>query len=160
MPSHSSGVVDPSRRCHYSSRSGHRPLWGARAPAQRQRARIYRHLHVQDWLKAQEIKTLYIRPGSPWENGHIESFMTSCAMNASTASSSAICAKCALSWRAGVSNTMNVVRTARLATGPPNEYAGTQMNRFDGGCAPPNPAPLAAAGVSGGTKDQRHKVAN
>ena len=33
------------------------------------------------------------------------------------------------------------------------------MNRFDGGYAPPNPAPLAAAGV-GGTKDQGHKVAN
>ena len=31
----------------------------------------------------------------------------------------------------------------------PNEYAGTQMNRFVGGCAPPNPAPLAAAGVRG-----------
>ena len=31
----------------------------------------------------------------------------------------------------------------------PNEYAGTQMNRFDGGYAPPNPAPLAAAGVRG-----------
>jgi putative transposase len=29
---------------------------------------------IQDWLKAQEIKTIYIRPGSPWENGHIESF--------------------------------------------------------------------------------------
>ena len=31
----------------------------------------------------------------------------------------------------------------------PNEYAGTQMNRFDAGCALPNPAPLAAAGVRG-----------
>ena len=29
---------------------------------------------IQDWLKEQEIKTIYIRPGSPWENGHIESF--------------------------------------------------------------------------------------
>jgi putative transposase len=29
---------------------------------------------IQDWLKAQEIKTLYIKPGSPLENGHIESF--------------------------------------------------------------------------------------
>jgi len=29
---------------------------------------------IQDWLKEREIKTLYIRPGSPWENGHIESF--------------------------------------------------------------------------------------
>jgi transposase InsO family protein len=28
---------------------------------------------MQNWLKAQEIKTLYIKPGSPWENGHIES---------------------------------------------------------------------------------------
>ena len=29
---------------------------------------------MQDGLKGQEIKTLYITPGSPWENGHIESF--------------------------------------------------------------------------------------
>jgi transposase InsO family protein len=29
---------------------------------------------IQDWLKGRQIKTLYIRPGSPWENGHIESF--------------------------------------------------------------------------------------
>ena len=29
---------------------------------------------IQDWLAASEIKTLYITPGSPWENGHIESF--------------------------------------------------------------------------------------
>lgn len=29
---------------------------------------------VQDWLHAQHIQTLYIKPGSPWENGHIESF--------------------------------------------------------------------------------------
>ena len=29
---------------------------------------------IQDWLKERQIKTLYIRPGSPWENGHIESY--------------------------------------------------------------------------------------
>lgn len=29
---------------------------------------------IQDWLKGAGIKTLYIKPGSPWENGHIESF--------------------------------------------------------------------------------------
>lgn len=29
---------------------------------------------IQDWLGAKQIKTLYIKPGSPWENGHIESF--------------------------------------------------------------------------------------
>lgn len=29
---------------------------------------------IGDWVKEQEIKTIYIKPGSPWENGHIESF--------------------------------------------------------------------------------------
>lgn len=29
---------------------------------------------IQDWMQARQIKTLYIKPGSPWENGHIESF--------------------------------------------------------------------------------------
>ncbi len=29
---------------------------------------------VQDWLRRVEVKTLYIAPGSPWENGYIESF--------------------------------------------------------------------------------------
>lgn len=29
---------------------------------------------VQDWIKAVGAKTAYITPGSPWENGFIESF--------------------------------------------------------------------------------------
>lgn len=29
---------------------------------------------VRDWLKRLGVKTLYIEPGSPWENGYIESF--------------------------------------------------------------------------------------
>lgn len=29
---------------------------------------------VQRWLKAKAIKTLYIEPGSPWQNGFVESF--------------------------------------------------------------------------------------
>lgn len=29
---------------------------------------------IKDWLEAAGIKTIYITPGSPWENGHIESF--------------------------------------------------------------------------------------
>ena len=29
---------------------------------------------IQDWLEAKEVKAIYIKPGSPWENGHIESF--------------------------------------------------------------------------------------
>jgi transposase InsO family protein len=29
---------------------------------------------VRDWLSRLGIRTLYIEPGSPWENGNIESF--------------------------------------------------------------------------------------
>jgi putative transposase len=29
---------------------------------------------IQDWLKAKNVKTIYITPGSPWENAYIESF--------------------------------------------------------------------------------------
>ncbi|OGO25902.1 MAG: transposase [Chloroflexi bacterium RBG_16_51_16] len=29
---------------------------------------------VQAWLKRQDVKSLFIEPGSPWENGYIESF--------------------------------------------------------------------------------------
>lgn len=29
---------------------------------------------VRGWLKRMGVKTLYIDPGSPWENGYIESF--------------------------------------------------------------------------------------
>ena len=29
---------------------------------------------LRDWLMSLEVKTLYIEPGSPWENGYCESF--------------------------------------------------------------------------------------
>ena len=29
---------------------------------------------VRDWLQVVGVRTLYIEPGSPWENGYIESF--------------------------------------------------------------------------------------
>jgi transposase InsO family protein len=29
---------------------------------------------VQSWLEYANVKTLYIAPGSPWENGYVESF--------------------------------------------------------------------------------------
>ena len=29
---------------------------------------------VRNWLKRLGVRTLYIEPGSPWENGYIESF--------------------------------------------------------------------------------------
>jgi len=29
---------------------------------------------LQGWLAERQVKTLYIEPGSPWQNGHVESF--------------------------------------------------------------------------------------
>ena len=29
---------------------------------------------MRDWLAKVGVKTLYIQPGSPWENGYVESF--------------------------------------------------------------------------------------
>jgi transposase InsO family protein len=29
---------------------------------------------VRDWLRRVDVRTLFIEPGSPWENGYIESF--------------------------------------------------------------------------------------
>lgn len=29
---------------------------------------------VQNWLRREKIKTIYIEPGSPWQNGYVESF--------------------------------------------------------------------------------------
>ena len=29
---------------------------------------------VRDWFKTVGVRTLYIEPGSPWENGYVESF--------------------------------------------------------------------------------------
>ncbi len=29
---------------------------------------------VKKWLKSSGVKTLFVAPGSPWENGYIESF--------------------------------------------------------------------------------------
>jgi len=37
---------------------------------------------VMKWLCDQNIRPAYIKPGSPWQNGFVESLTASCAMNA------------------------------------------------------------------------------
>ena len=104
---------------------------------------------IQDWLKAQEIKMLYIKPGSPWEDGHIgRAFTTSFAMNLLTANSSEILHEARVileSWHVEYNERRP---HSSLGYQTPNEYACRRTNRIDGGYAPPNPAPLAA-GVRG-----------
>ena len=42
--------------------------------AQRRHAKPFIERELRAWLAAMKIKTLYIEPGSPWQNGYIESF--------------------------------------------------------------------------------------
>jgi putative transposase len=35
---------------------------------------LIRRAGGRNWLKTLDIKPLYIQPGSPWENGYVESF--------------------------------------------------------------------------------------
>jgi putative transposase len=104
---------------------------------------------IVDWLAQQKIKTIYITPGSPWENGHIESFhdkLRDECLNRELFGSLREARIILESWRVEY----NVVRPhSALGYRTPSDYAGRKTNRFDGGCAPPNPAPLAAAGVRG-----------
>jgi transposase InsO family protein len=112
---------------------------------------------MQDWLKAQEIKTLYIKPGSPWENGHIESFHDKLRDE---------CLNRELFGKLrearvilGVSNITSVVRIARLATGPRASMSGEGRTGLMGATRP-KPRAARRGRRLGGTKHKRHKVAN
>jgi transposase InsO family protein len=102
-----------------------------------------------DWLGQQQIKTIYIKPGSPWENGHIESFhdkLRDECLNRELFGSLREARVILEAWRLEY----NQCRPhSSLGYCTPNEYAQRITNQSDGDCASPNPTPLAAAGVQG-----------
>jgi putative transposase len=104
---------------------------------------------IQDWLLSQQIKIMYIKPGSPWENGHIESFhdkLRDECLNREVFSSLQEARIIIEGWR----KEYNAFRPhSALGYQTPQDYAQRCTKQSDGGCAPPNPAPLAAAGVQG-----------
>jgi len=79
---------------------------------------------IGDWLEHAKIKTLYIRPGSPWKTVTSKASMTSCATSVSIGSSSAPSLKPESSWKAGAWNTTKPALTARLATRRPESTPG------------------------------------
>jgi putative transposase len=99
---------------------------------------------VQDWLERTGIKTMYIEPGAPWENGHIESFhdkLRDECLNRELFRSVAEARVIVESWRVEYNE-----RRPHSALGylTPEEYT----NRVDGACAPPNPAALRSKCMS------------
>jgi len=102
---------------------------------------------IQDWLEKASIKTIYITPGSPWENGHIESFhdkLRDECLNRELFGTLAEAQVIVESWRMEYNDLRPHSSLGYLS---PSEYQ--RQNQTDGGFAPPNPAPLAAAGVQG-----------
>ena len=104
---------------------------------------------IGDWLKAEAVGTIYIAPGSPWENAYIESFhdkLRDELLNRELFGSLREAQVILEQWR----REYNEERPhSSLGYLTPAEYAEILSNQSDGGCAPPNPAPLAAAGVLG-----------
>jgi transposase InsO family protein len=104
---------------------------------------------IGDWLKAERVGTMYIAPGSPWENAYIESFhdkLRDECLNRELFGSLREAQVIVEQWR----EEYNQRRPhSSLGYRTPEEYVASQTDRVDGGCAPPNPAPLAAAGVRG-----------
>ena len=74
---------------------------------------------VRAWLPRVGVTTLFIQPGSPWENGYVESFNGNYATSASTGRSSPPWSRPKSSSNAGGGNTTSGGPTAPSATGPP-----------------------------------------
>jgi transposase InsO family protein len=107
---------------------------------------------VQEWVRERGFATLYIKPGSPWQNAYSESFNSRFRdefLNLELFGSLLEAKVLGKEYR----QKYNTRRPhSALGYRPPVEFAAQQMNQADGGCAPPNPAPLAAAGVRGEPK--------
>jgi transposase InsO family protein len=104
---------------------------------------------IQDWLGKAAIKTIYITPGSPWENGHIESFhdkLRDECLNRELFSTLTEARVLLEGWRMEYNTKRPHSSLGYLS---PNEYFGQWKMKSEGGSAPPNPTPLAAAGVRG-----------
>ena len=117
---------------------------------------------MQDWLEAQEIKTLYIKPASPWENGYIESFHDKLRDECLNRELFGNLREARLSWRVGGSNTINVARTARLTTEPRTSMPGPTRTHLMGAARPQSPrrSPWQASTPQGGKQTKNKTQTN
>lgn len=104
---------------------------------------------VQAWILERGFKTLYIAPGSPWENPYSESFNSRFRDEFLNRESFGSLLEAKVLGQEHRHDYNHRRLHSSLDYQTPAEYAAQQSNRPDGGCAPPNPAPLAAAGVRG-----------
>ena len=106
-------------------------------------------LAVRDWIEKRGFKTLYIEPGAPWQNAYSESFNSRFRDEFLNRESFASLLEAKVLGKEHRHRHNHLRPHSSLDYQTPAEYAAGIANRSDGGCAPPNPAPLAAAGVRG-----------
>ncbi|HIG26637.1 MAG TPA: transposase [Verrucomicrobiales bacterium] len=97
---------------------------------------------VKDWLDDMKVKTIYITPGSPWEQGHIESFHDKFrdeCLNRELFGSLKVARVIVEQWR----KEYNQQRPhSSLGYSSPDEYAAVCNRRFQSGSAL-FPSPIA-----------------
>jgi transposase InsO family protein len=106
-------------------------------------------LAVQEWIERRGFKTLYIKPGAPWQNAYSESFNSRFwdeFLNREAFGSLLEAKVLGKEYRRRHTHERP---HSSLDYQTPAEYAASQTNRSDGGCAPPNLAPLAAEAFGG-----------
>ena len=74
MPRHPGGAPPQVRRCHPRCWRSCSSLRGVPRYIRFDNGPEFIAETVQEWIAALGAKTTYIAPGSPWENGYVESF--------------------------------------------------------------------------------------
>ncbi|MGA7392680.1 MAG: integrase core domain-containing protein [Terrimicrobiaceae bacterium] len=160
MSGYSSGMVNSRHRCHNGLVEAAIARYG-----------MPEHLHsdngpefiadcLQDWLKAQEIKTLYVKPGSPWENGHIESFhdkLRDECLNRELFGNLQEARVILESWRVEYNERRP---HSSLWLSDPERVMPKERRTALRGLRAPKPRAARRGRRSGGTQEQRHRVAN
>jgi transposase InsO family protein len=111
-------------------------------------------LAVQDWIERRGFKTLYIKPGSPWQNAYSESFNSRFRDEFLNREAFGSLLEAKVLGKEYRHRHTHQRPHSSLDYRTPAEYAAACANQSDGDCAPPNPAPLAAEafGGTGGPK--------
>jgi hypothetical protein len=108
----------------------------------------------------QQIKTIYIKPGAPWENGHIESFhdkLRDECLNRELFGALAEARVILESWRVEYNDLRPHSSPGYLR---PSQYQKKVTNESNGGCAPPKPRAARRGRRSAGQRCYRTTVAN
>jgi transposase InsO family protein len=104
---------------------------------------------VQEWIERRGFATLYIAPGAPWQNAYSESFNSRFRDECLKREAFGTLLEAKVLGKDYRHRHTHQRPHSSLDYQTPAEYAARQTNRSTEGCAPPNPALLAAVAFGG-----------